>query len=203
PGVTPTGETSRPHGILTTTNEDIHTICLGGPAGSYQPDQHGMAVVDAEFAPITDLTNRQHFLGFVGTAIDAQLVVCTIAGTTITNVLADMVGFVVDADATDVDGVFITDNSSNGNATLSTAAAGRDLASPLVAGTFKRLRVEIDEDGGFRCFEAKALVYTGAAAAMDVDEELAPMLQLTASEAAVIKTMHVRSYEHVWNRSTS
>ncbi len=196
----PSGEGGRAHGIFTTTNEDLHTINIGGPTVSYQPDQHGRAIIDCEFATITDLTNRSHFVGFVGGAIDAMVAPATIASTTITNVLPDLVGMVMDASATDADGLFVTDNAANGNATVGTADAGRDLSSPLVAGTFKRLRVEVDVDGAFRCFEAKLLVYTGSAADVAINQELSPILQLEAAEAAVIKTMHVRSYMHIWNR---
>ena len=202
----PSGEGGRPHGVYTTTNEDLHTINIGGPTASYQPDQHGGAVIDAEFATITALTDRSHFFGFVGGAIDAMVTPATISTTVTTNVLPDLCGFVMDSNGGDADGVFITDNSSNGNATVSNAATpnahARDLGAPLVADTFVRYRVEIDEDGGFRCFSNKALVFVAPAATMDVDEELSPILQLMAG-AAAIKTMHVRNYEHYWNRTTS
>ena len=65
-----------------------------------------------------------------------------------------------------------------------------------VAGTYQRLRVEVDADGVMRTFIDKVLESTSAAAAVDVDEELNPQLYIETSTAGamVLDLRHFYTY---------
>jgi hypothetical protein len=185
-------------GSITTTDEDAHTIVLSVGTGTvpvFQPDQNGTIVVDAEVSQTSAITERSLFLGFCGSAADALAEVCTGATVTISfaaTIGDDVAGLFFDTGLTDGDRYFYPSDKGNANASIATTACdtGVDVAA---AGTYQRLRVEIDADGGGRMFINKALVATLPAASLDVDEELQPVLILGAAAAAV-KTAAVKSF---------
>lgn len=184
---------------LTTTDEVAHTVAIGTAAGVYQPDQHGMGLIDVEVSNATAITLRGMGVGFVGLAADAFDPPITTATTVTTLVLDDLFLLHFNVGYTDVDRYFVGHNKSDAAATQSTAAGGRDTGVDVAAaGTYQRLRVEIDADGAGRIFIDKSLVFS-AAAMVDVDEELSPVLYLESTSTAV-KSLDVRRFMFVANR---
>ena len=177
-------------GRITTTDEDAHTLVLSVGTGTtpvFQPDQNGTVVVDTEVSHVSAITLRSLFLGFCGSAADALDEVVTGATTTISfaaTIGDDVAGLFFDVGLTDGDRYFYPTDKGNANASIATTAcdSGVDVAA---AGTFQRLRVEVDADGGVRFFVNKALVATKAAATLDVDEEIHPVLILGSTSTAV------------------
>lgn len=172
-------------GTLITTDEADHAGALGvGITTSvpYQPDNNGSIVVDALVAQSADVLLRRFFLGWVGLTPDNITSPCTGSGTTITNVQDDLAGLFFDVGLTDGDRYFTPYNKGGTDPTRSTALinTGVDVAN---AGTYQRLRVEVTAAGVVRCFINKVEVklITGA---LDVDEEIAPLLLLESTSAA-------------------
>lgn len=184
-----------PIASLITTDEDEHLAALGvGITTSvpYQPDTHGPLTVDALIAMSSAITLRSLFIGFLGTVADALDPPATCSGTTITMVQDDMAGMIFDAELTDADGIFAPHNKSDEAASIETTACDCESTFPA-AGTYVRLRVVIDEDGAMQCFVNKVLVFS-VAAALDVDEECAPVLLIRSTSAAT-KTMLVKYFQ--------
>src|SRR3990167_8995934 len=174
---------------LTTTDEDAHTMALSpGSTGTVlpmQPDTHGPLVIDVEFAHVTAITLRATFAGFIGAIADALDPAVTGGTTTLTLVLDDLAGLFQDVGLTDTDGVFAPHNKSDEAASIATTAAGVDCASTMAAaGTYQRWRVEISRAGVMTGFIDKAQV-TRIAAALDVDEEVAPTFYIESTSTAV------------------
>lgn len=188
-------------GRISTTDEAAHVIALGMEAGTMQPDQHQLLVVEAEFSHVSAITDRATFIGFVGTAADALDPAVTGATTTATLVQNDLAGLFQDSGFTDADGLMAVSEKSNTAGTQTSLSASATLAA---AGTFQRMRVEVDADGTARAFVDKEQVATipGATGAnthsatetaLDADEEVSPVLYLE-SNAAAIKSMDVRRF---------
>lgn len=177
-------------GRITTTDEDAHTVAVSVGTGTtpvFQPDQNGTVVVDASIAQASAITTRSLFLGFCGSAADALDEIVTGATVTISfaaTIGDDVAGLFFDTSLTDGDRYFYPSDKGNTNASIATTACdtGVDVAA---AGTYQRLRVEIDANGGGRLFIDKALVATLPAATLDVDEEIHPVLILGSASAAV------------------
>ncbi len=180
------------------TNETDHLIAIGMPAGVMQPDQHGQLVIDAELSNVSAITLRAMFLGFLGLAADDLDPAATWAGTTCTFVAVDIAGLAFSVDLTDVDRLFAVHDKGGAAATQDLSALGDTSVNIAAAGTFQRLRVEIFGDGDFTAFIDKLEVYT-AAIAVDVDEELSPVLYLETT-SDVTKTLDVRRIAMYANR---
>jgi hypothetical protein len=180
-------------GRLTTTDEDAHTIAIGMEAGVMQPDQHQLLVVEAEVAHVSAITLRAMFLGFVGTAADALDPPVTGSTVTATLVQDDLAGLFFDVGFTDADRYYAVHNKSDAAASQTVNTGSRDTGVDVAAaGTFQRLRVEIDATGGMTAFINKAQVFS-LAAALDADEECSPVLCLESTSAAV-KSLDVRRF---------
>ncbi len=180
-------------GRMTTTDEDGHTIAIGMEAGVMQPDQHKLLVVDTEVAHVSAITLRAMFCGFIGTAADALDPAVTGATTTATLVQDDLAGLFFDVGFTDADRYFAVHNKSDAAANQSVASGNRDTGVDVAAaGTFQRLRVEIDATGAMTAFINKAQVFS-LAAALDADEECGPVLYLESTSAAT-KSLDVRRF---------
>lgn len=175
-------------GTLTTTDEASHTAAIGvGLTTSlpFQPDTHGPIVVDALVAQSSAITLRTMFFGFAGALADALDPIVTGSGTTLTLVLDDLAGLYFDVGLTDTDRYFAPHNKSNEAATIATTATGVDTGVDVaVAGTYQRLRVQISAAGVMTCFVNKAQV-SQISAALDVDEEVGPVLCLSSTSTAV------------------
>lgn len=179
-------------GRMTTTNEDAHTIAIGGPAGIYQPDQHQLLVVEAELTNVSAITTRALFLGFLGTLADALDPAVTGATTTATLVQDDLAGLWFDAGLDDADRIYGVHNKSNEAATQDLTADGDTSTDIAAAGTYQRIRVEISAAGAMLGFVDKAQVYSQAAA-LDDDEECAPVLYLESQDTAT-QSIDVRRF---------
>jgi hypothetical protein len=202
-GVTVAIAEDGPIATMTTTDEAEHLVALGvGLTTSvpYQPNNHGPINIEALVAMSSAITLRSMFIGFIGTAADALDPPVTGSGTTITLVQDDLAGMIFDAGLTDADGMFAPSNKSDAAANQTTASCACNVDFPA-AGTYTRLRVTIHADGEMQCFKDGVLVFTKAAA-LDVDEEIAPVLLIRSTSAAV-KSMLVK-YINVWgNRLNS
>lgn len=180
-------------GRLTTTDEDAHTIAIGMEAGVMQPDQHKILVVEAELAHATAITLRAMGIGFIGTAADALDPPVTGATVTTTLVQDDAAGMFFDVGFTDADRLYAFHNKSDAAASQAVTSGSRDTGVDIpAAGTFCRLRVEIDVLGNMLLFKDKAQVGS-IALALDADEECSPVLWLESTSAAV-KSMDVRRF---------
>jgi len=177
---------------MTTTNEDAHTVALGMAAGCMQPDQHGALIIDVDIAVVSALTTKAVFVGFLGTAAAALDPAVTGATTVATLVQDDMAGVWYDAGLTDADRWFAVHNKSDEAATQNLATDGDTSIDVEAAGTYQRVRVQIDEDGGMTVFINKAQVYTNTAC-LDVDEECSPVVyiesQTTATSSLAIRSI--------------
>jgi hypothetical protein len=188
---------------LLTTDEAAHTLAISaGHAGTavWQPDVNGRMVIDALLAHSSAITERAMFLGFLGTCADALDPAVTGSATTLTLVQDDLAGLFFDSGLTDPDRLFAPHNKSDAAASIATTAAGVDTGVDIpAAGTYTRLRVEIGANGTMTCFKDKVQV-TSIAAALDVDEECAPVLYVE-SNAASVKTMLVKQFAAYTSRA--
>lgn len=183
-----------PVASVITTDEAEHVAALGvGITTSvpYQPNTHGPITVDALVAMSSALTLRSLFIGFIGTAADALDPPVTGAATTLTLVQDDLAGMVFDAGLTDADRLYAPSNKSDAAATQTCASCDTEVDFPA-AGTYTRLRVTIDAEGNMQCFKDGILVFEKEAA-LDVDEEIAPVLLIRSTSAAT-KTMLVKTF---------
>ncbi len=185
-------------GLLSTDDVDATLTCLSVGTGTvpvFQPDQNGTMVIDVNIANVTALTNKAVFCGFsgLGTALLPPLM--TYATTTVTNVAVDVAGLTWSSELTlNKDWLSINfDETAGGTRLAATYDTGVDAAA---AGTYQRLRVEVDSDGVMRTFIDKVLKYTSAAAAVDVDEEFNPQLYIETSTtaAAELKVRHFATW---------
>lgn len=179
---------------LTTTDEDAHLAAVGVGSSSFcfQPDTNGPIVCDALVAMSSAITLRAFFLGLLGAAADALDPAFTYATTVITMPLDDCAGVTYSAELTDADRLYAPHNKSNEAASLD-AAVATDIDTGVdfpAAGTYTRLRVEIDRTGTMRVFKDKVQVAI-IAAALDVDEEAFPAMYVESTSAAV-KSMLIK-----------
>lgn len=179
-------------GRMTVTDEDAHTIAIGMEAGVMQPDQHQLLVVDAELTHVSAITLRAMFLGFLGTAADALDPAVTGATTTATLVQDDLAGVFFDVGLTAASRLYGVHNKSDEAATQDLTADGDTGVNIAAAGTFQRIRVEINAGGDMLVFVNKAQVYSRADA-LDADEECSPVLYMESTSTAV-KSMDVKRF---------
>lgn len=181
---------------FSTTNEAAHTIAFGSLAGVYQPDQHGIGIVEVLVAQVTAITDRAFFCGFLGTAADALDPAVTGATTVATLVQDDLFGAHWDSGYTDADRIYGVENKSNASATQDLTVSGDTSTNQAAAGTYQRYRVEVgpvDSTGLIvpgRIFVDRVQIYSSANV-LDEDEEHAFVCYLE-SNAAAGKDMDVR-----------
>jgi hypothetical protein len=175
-------------GVLHVTDEVSHLTALGMLAGTMQPDQHKGLVIDVEYTDVDDILTSSVFCGFVGTAADALDPVVTGATTVATLVQDDLAGLYSDSSMTDADAWFGVHNKSDAAATMTAGDTGP--TNRAAAGTYQRLRVEIDVAGNMRAFVNKAQVYYQAVA-LDVDEEVSPVFYIE-NATTVTRTANIK-----------
>jgi len=175
---------------LTTTDEVAHTVAIGTKAGVYQPDQHGLGIVDVEFTSVSAITLRGYGIGFVGLAADAFDPPITAATTVATLVQDDLALIHQNVGYTDADRLYVAHNKSDAAADMTVVDSGVNLAA---AGTYQRVRVEVDgADGTARFFVNKAQV-AEVSEALDEDEEASPVFYIESTSTAV-KAVDVRRF---------
>lgn len=182
-----------------TAGGDLTALCtpVVSGAGIYQPDDNDMAVIDVSIASVGALTARIIYTGFSGLAPVGQTDVVTAATTVTTTVEADLAGLYMASTATDADRIIAAHET--GGAGTQDFAVLTDLNTGInmpAAGTRIRKRVEVDGDGGFRMFLDKALVFTGDAAELDVDEQLNGLVYIspTTTTQAEIDVFNANFY---------
>lgn len=183
---------------LTTTDEDAHLVSLS-PVGTnavFQPDTHGPVAVDITLANVSAITLRSLFLGFCGSNADTLDPVAT--GSTVTVSFAatigdDVAGLLQSTGLTSAARLMCISDKGNANATQLVTAAGVNSGVDIpAAGTFFRLRVEVDATGGVRYFKDKVQIGYRAAA-LDVDEEISPLFYV-ASTSTAVKAVDVKQF---------
>ncbi|GIH07415.1 hypothetical protein Rhe02_54820 [Rhizocola hellebori] len=180
-------------GRMTTTDEDGHTMAIGMEAGVMQPDQHQLLVVDTEVSHVSAITLRAAFCGFVGLAADAFDPPVTGSTVTATLVQDDLAGLHFDVGYTAAARWYAVHNKSDAAASQTVNTGSRDTSVDVpAAGTFQRLRVEINATGGMTAFINKAQVFS-LAAALDADEECSPVFCIESTSAAV-KSVDVKRF---------
>lgn len=179
-------------GRLTTTDEAAHTIAIGMEAGTMQPDQHQQLVVDVDLTHVSAVTERAMFVGFLGTAADALDPAVTGSTVTATLVQDDLAGVFFDSGLTAATTLFGVHNKSDEAATQALGTDGNTGTTIAAAGTFQRIRVEINAGGDMTVFVNKAQVYSDTDA-LDADEECSPVVYLE-SNAASVKAMDIRRF---------
>lgn len=188
---------------MTTTDEAAHLIGLSqkGTAPYFQPNTHGPLVVEAVIAQSVAITLRRLFIGFLGTIADALDPPVTGSGVTATLVQDDLAGFGFDVGFTATTALYAFHNKSDEAATQDVTAGSRDLgAVQPAAGTYSRYRVEISAAGVMACFKDKVLLLRKESA-LDVDEEVAPSVNISSTSAAV-KIALLRQFMYWGTRNT-
>lgn len=190
-------------GTLTTTDEAAHLAAIGvGLTTSvpFQPDSHGPLIIDCKIAMSSAITLRSLFMGFLGTAADALDPPVTGSTVTATLVQDDLAGVIFDVGLTDVDRLYAVHNKSDEAASQNVTTSGRDTGVDFpAAGTYTRLRVEISAGGVMTIFKDKVQV-TQIIAALDVNEEVAPIL-LVRSTSTAVKSMSLKQFDAWGNRN--
>ncbi len=196
-------------GVMRTSNADEDTVCLGmgSSVAMVSPDTTGLAVVDIEWAQLTDILTRRIFVGFAGEVQDTMVSLATGATTVITFAATstegdDLTGFFMDSNLTDANGLFLIHNKSNAAATIATTATGVDPSESLgVAGTYQRMRVELAANGNATFFLDKVQVGQHLIA-LDVDEECAPIAQLAVEQGTTILNATVKQFS-CWTKASA
>ena len=153
-------------------------------SGQYQPDTHGMGIMEAYITNVSVITNRSIGIGFLGLAADGLVAPITAATTVATLVQDDLALLHMSTDYTAGSGFKLASNKSDEAATMTAQAAGVNLAA---AATAQLLRVEVEPVGTaviMRAFIDKVLVGT-IADALDEDEEANPILYILSTSAAI------------------
>ena len=153
-------------GILRTTDEDetVAAVGLGSATAVLTPATNGPLVVDILWSQLTDILTRRIFVGFLGEAADAMIPSATGATTVVTfdatgTAGDNQVGFFMDANLTDADALSFINVLANGGATQTTVVAALDTPTNLAAaGTYQRMRVEVDAAGNALGFINKVQV---------------------------------------------
>lgn len=155
---------------------DLAALCtpIVAGAGIYQPDQHGMGVIDVDLTNVAAITTRIVYVGFSGIAAAGQTDVITGATTVTTLVENDLAGLYMASTLTDADRIIAAWNAANGAATqdFSVITALNTGINMAAAATAQRFRGEIDGDGALRLFIDKAQVFSVPAGTMELDQEL-------------------------------
>lgn len=187
-------------GDLHTTDEAAHLAVLSVGSGTtpvFKPSVNGTIVMDANVAMLTDILTRSLFFGFCGSAANATDPIVTGSGTTITFTTTfgdDVAALIFDSALTDADRLFAPHDKANTNANILTTATGVDTGVDFpAAGTYKRLRVEVDSDGAVRMFAAKAQIASFAAATLTTTTAIHPICGVRSTDAA-IKSMLVKHF---------
>jgi len=194
-GLVATTPEGGPIATITTTDEAAHlaAVSVGTTASvPFQPNTNGLMVLDTILAMSSAITERALFVGFLGTLADALDPAVTGSTTTITLVQDDLAGLYFDSGLTDADRLYAPSNKGNAAASQTTASCDTETDFPA-AGTYVRLRVQIDETGKMTCFVNKAQVFE-LEDALDVDEEIGPVVYVE-SNAAAVKTMLMKYFD--------
>lgn len=193
---------------MITENQDGGATVLGTGATTalWKPNVNGTMVIDVNFTGITDILTRSIFCGFSASQDAALLEPVTGSTTTLTfcatGTQGDNVhGLVMDSQLTAASTLFLASNAADAAATQTTASAALTVAGTVpAAGTYVRLRVEIDTDGAIRAFVNKVLVKTLAAGSATVGTALSPVFCQGNTTTTAALSLGVRHFGAWANR---
>jgi hypothetical protein len=175
-------------GVMTTTNEDNHTILIGTPI-AFDVGLMGTIVAEARVR-FVDLDTKEVFFGFSDIDPDTLSIetnVMTGATTTLTLTASDICGFFLSAELSDDEDWHTVYNG--GTTTGVTDSTAVDCNDDAVAGEWQVLRVELFPNGTVSWFVDGVLIRT-VAGAVSTSVDLSLVLALEAKGAA-IEIMHV------------
>ena len=175
-------------GVMTTTNEDNHTILIGTPI-AFDVGLMGTIVAEARVR-FVDLDTKEVFFGFSDIDPDTLSIetnVMTGATTTLTLTASDICGFFLSAELSDDEDWHTVYNG--GSTTGVTDSTAVDCNDDAVAGEWQVLRVELFPNGTVSWFVDGVLIRT-VAGAVSTSVDLSLVLALEAKGAA-IEIMHV------------
>ena len=175
-------------GVMTTTNEDNHTILIGTPV-AFDVGLMGTIVAETRVR-FVDLDTKEVFFGF--TDIDPSVLsietnVMTGATTTLTLTASDICGFFLSAELSDDEDWHTVYNG--GTTTGETDSTEVDCNDDAVAGEWQVLRLELFPNGTVSFYIDGVLIRT-VTGAVSTSVDLALALAVEA-KGANIEIMHV------------
>lgn len=180
------------NGRMTTSATSGKVLAIGTESVVMQPDQHQLLVLDVELTNVSAITARSMFIGYLGLAADGLVAAVTGATVTATLVQDDLAGLIFDTGLTSASRLFGVHNKSDEAATQVLTSDGDTGVNIAAAGTFQRIRVEINSGGDMLAFVDKVQVYSRADA-LDADEECSPAVYIQ-SLASAVKSVDVRRF---------
>ena len=175
-------------GVMTTTNEDNHTILIGTPV-AFDVGLMGTIVAETRVR-FVDLDTKEVFFGFTDidpSTLSIETDVMTGATATLTLTASDICGFFLSAELTDdEDWHTVYNGGTTTGVTDSTAIECNDDA---VAGEWQVLRLELFPNGTVSWFVDGVLIRT-VTGAVSTSVDLSLILAVEAKGAA-IELMHV------------
>lgn len=192
-------------GTFSTTDEALHTIQVGfgsGTVSTMKPNVNGTMVIDAFISQSSANTERHFFFGFSTAPADNNAPILVGGTTTITigNTIGDDFAGLYFSSALTASGTWHAPyDKANTNATLtSTSFLTTGSVAVAAAGTYQRLRVEVDTDGAFRMFINKAEVATGAAGSLTAGTAITPTIQLGVPTAITAVKSFLAKQIAIW-----
>jgi len=175
-------------GVMTTTNEDNHTILIGTPI-AFDVALMGTLIAEARVR-FVDLDTKEVFFGFTDidpSTLSIETDVMTGATTTLTLTASDICGFFLSAELSDDEDWHFVYNG--GSTTGETDSTELDASDDAVAGEWQVLRLEIFPNGTASWFIDGVLIKT-VTGAVATGTDLSLILALEA-KGANIEIMHV------------
>jgi len=175
-------------GVMTTTNEDNHTILIGTPI-AFDVALMGTLIAETRVR-FVDLDTKEVFFGFTDidpSTLSIETDVMTGATTTLTLTASDICGFFLSAELSDDEDWHFVYNG--GSTTGETDSTELDASDDAVAGEWQVLRLEIFPNGTASWFIDGVLIKT-VTGAVATGTDLSLILALEA-KGANIEIMHV------------
>ena len=175
-------------GVMTTTNEDNHTILIGTPI-AFDVALMGTLIAEARVR-FVDLDTKEVFFGFSDidpNTLSIETDVMTGASTTLTLTASDICGFFLSAELTDDEDWHTVYNG--GTTTGETDSTELDCSDDAVAGEWQVLRLELFPNGTASFYVDGVLIRT-VTGAVSTSVDLSLILALEA-KGANIELMHV------------
>ena len=175
-------------GVMTTTNEDNHTILIGTPI-AFDVALMGAIVAEARVR-FVDLDTKEVFFGFSDidpNTLSIETDVMTGASTTLTLTASDICGFFLSAELTDDEDWHTVYNG--GTTTGETDSTELDCSDDAVAGEWQVLRLELFPNGTASFYVDGVLIRT-VTGAVSTSVDLSLILAVEA-KGANIELMHV------------
>mgnify|MGYP003633226869 CR=1 FL=1 len=170
-------------GILTTTNEDAHSIGLT-TGKVFDVGKMGTIAMECR-VQFPDLDTKAFYFGLTDVNDDTVILEGTnlvAAGANLTLTASDLCGFLLDAEATDDEDWIMVYNG--GTTTGETTIANIDADDDAVAGEFQVLRLEVESNGTARWYIDGDLKQT-VKGAVSTSTDFAVLLMVEAKGAAI------------------